>query len=1091
MAFLSKIFKSSKSFSDLKKLVNASSNEVFLDSDYFFKISKDQELTTGIELSTDNLIIDGNGHSVDGAEVSVPFVVNGNNIVFKNIIFKDCVSVFVVNENSSLKIINCEFNENINSSSSGVIINKGEVKISNSKFIENAGDVAGCIYNDGYMNISSSCFESNYSNNAGAIHNNTGAKLSIFDCKFISNSARRRYGADDNVGSGGAIGNFGFLEIKKSEFYNNRATTRDGGAIASLDGSLFIYDSFFKENSAMINGGAICSICEIEVYNSIFEGNSSSGVLNDSGDGGDCFYIRDCELICSDCKFIDSHYTAIVNWGSIQLKNSVFEDNHLKSIINYGKLKLYDAIFRKNEGILSNYNELEIYSSQLKNNHLSESNEFIYNKSLMKIQNSNFLNNNMGVDCIFNEGILEILESKFYENDSNTILYNSEKADLKVSHSRFGNNNLNLSSIYNSGEKALIMDTLFESNSSDRQYSDNIINITTLDLIKPSIIGFDYPNIMNNGYMVVKKSDESILKFISGDGQLELIKLNDDSDASSENMSLGFGELKQLIHESLDKIIVLESDFRLNKSELDFFEGGIELTEDNLHIDGMGHVIDGNNQSRIFYIMGKNIVLENIIFKNAYFSNGFQKHSNGGGALRILKDASVKLLKCKFINCCSDDDAGVILNKGHLTSENNLFENCNSELFAGAIYNKGSIVSKYDSFRKNNSKIAIVYNEGSLTFQSMNFENCLSSHISNDIFNIGDLYFEGSFMGKLLNYGNINVKKTNESISFAEFSELISDACDEISLNHDISYDFEKDKDLSNSILIDKDIVIEGNNHIIDGKNSSSFFKITGNVIFRNLTFKNGFSYYDNLIDILQKVTFKNCNFINNNFRTDIRLLNVNDSVSFINCNFINNSSRNMPLINNENHISIDNSNFISNHSENNSIVSNTVACHLTIKDSKVIDNSCASINHSILINSGTMDLLSSICSFNQTKGSGGVLYNHRPYNETEESMNSILNIDSCIFSNNSSKISAGVLINDGFAEAHIKNSKFIKNSALMHSGASVIENRNQGYLEVSDSLFIDNKDQNSSKSNDYGFLHYNGTIANSGIFNVDRCEFK
>lgn len=57
----------------------------------------------------------------------------------------------------------------------------------------------------------------------------------------------------------------------------------------------------------------------------------------------------------------------------------------------------------------------------------------------------------------------------------------------------------------------------------------------------------------------------------------------------------------------------------MDEDEQLFFEGGIELDEDNLTIDGQNHVIDANNLSRIFYITGKNITLKNIIFKNGMF----------------------------------------------------------------------------------------------------------------------------------------------------------------------------------------------------------------------------------------------------------------------------------------------------------------------------------------------------------------------------------------------------------------------------------------------------------------------------------------
>lgn len=1082
MAFLNKIFKKTKSFSDLNKTVKSGS-EIILDSDYFFKISKDKSLVEGIELNTDDLVIDGKGHSIEGAEVAVAFVINADNVTLKNINFKDCVCVFIVNEHSSLKVSDCEFGENINSVAAGVIVNKGNVEISNCEFRENAGGAAGCIYNDGVLNISNSLFKANYSNNGGAIHNNANSKMNIYDCKFYDNSAKPRYGVHESVGFGGAIGNFGTLEIRKCEFHDNSAEL-DGGAIDHLDGFMSVEDSIFKNNKSHVNGGAICSISDSTVSNSVFEENSAR--ISDDGNGGSCIYIRDCEVTCTDSIFKESYSNSIVNWGNIILKNPEFSDNKASPISNYGKMKLHDSTFIKNDGILSNFNELEIYSSYINGNHLNDSKRFIYNDTLLKIHSTEFSKNKIEKDCIFNAGEIIIMESKFHENDFHTLIYNSENSDLTLSNGNFKANHLNSTLIYNCGKEASIIDSIFEDNSSEKKYCDNIINKSHMNLSNPTINGYDHPNILNDGEITIKNSENPILEFISGKGETKFIAAYEES-YENENAKCGFWELNQIIQENKDNHIVMKSDIKLNNYEWDFFEGGIELTKDNLHINGNGHVIDANNKSRIFHILGKNIVLENITFKNTYLGNNFDKHTNGGGALRILKDASVKLINCIFINSHSDDDGGAILNRGHLNLENSQFEECTSELYGGAIYNHGTIATKDVSFSKNNSKISTIYNDGTLTLQTTSFDSCHSSHIHTDIFNIGNLHFEGNLAGRLLNYGNINKENVREPLSFAQFKELIDTSNNKITLNQDIAYDYDKDKNSILPLPIEKNIIIDGTQHIIDGVNSAPFFKIKGNVIFKNLTFRNGFSHLENLIDIEGEVTFKNCNFINNKVRGKAKLISMNESVSFINCNFINNSSKNTPLISNHCNASMANSDLINNHAKDSSIVANHVGCNLTMQDSKIIDSFCDSVNHSILINQGNMKLLSSTCSFNQTNGSGGVIYNLRPYNENEETINSILNVDGCEFSNNSARITAGVLLNGDFAEAYVKNSRFIKNNAFMHSGASVIENRDKGYLEVVDSTFSDNE----TKTGNYYFLHYDGAIANSGKFNVERCEFR
>ena len=72
----------------------------------------------------------------------------------------------------------------------------------------------------------------------------------------------------------------------------------------------------------------------------------------------------------------------------------------------------------------------------------------------------------------------------------------------------------------------------------------------------------------------------------------------------------GFTYLDEKIQES--NRIIIDCDIVMNEIEQKFYEGGIELDKDDLIIDGLKKdnsksVIDGNNLSRIFLVIGKNI----------------------------------------------------------------------------------------------------------------------------------------------------------------------------------------------------------------------------------------------------------------------------------------------------------------------------------------------------------------------------------------------------------------------------------------------------------------------------------------------------
>jgi hypothetical protein len=92
----------------------------------------------GINLKSDNLVIDGNGHTID-AKGKIPiFEISGKNIILKNINFKNGFNkeyggAIRINKGCSCKILNCTFEKNAAKKAGDDISNGGEVFISNCK----------------------------------------------------------------------------------------------------------------------------------------------------------------------------------------------------------------------------------------------------------------------------------------------------------------------------------------------------------------------------------------------------------------------------------------------------------------------------------------------------------------------------------------------------------------------------------------------------------------------------------------------------------------------------------------------------------------------------------------------------------------------------------------------------------------------------------------------------------------------------------------------------------------------------------------------------------------------------------------------
>ena len=307
----------------------------------------------GIELDIDHLIIDGEGHTIDGAGKSRIFIVSGSYITLKNIIFKNGYShrdydnplnanggAIKINHDIKLTIENCKFINNTSEENGGAIRNDGELSIVESAFsdniseqgyggaidngcgatiikspfIGNAARYGGAIHNEGMLSIAESAISDNSAEygEGGAIHN--VGELSITESAFTDNSAE----------SGGAILNKDVLLIEKSKF-NKNASNTSGGAIRNYEGELVIRGSSLEENTADL-GGAISNNDNSIINESSLErniANTDGGAIRNSNK----LTITGCTLTDNSAQFGDGG--AVYNFGGKLTKAlCIFNNNH-------------------------------------------------------------------------------------------------------------------------------------------------------------------------------------------------------------------------------------------------------------------------------------------------------------------------------------------------------------------------------------------------------------------------------------------------------------------------------------------------------------------------------------------------------------------------------------------------------------------------------------------------------------------------------------------------------------------------------------------------------------------------------------------
>jgi len=287
-------------FSQLNDTISkAEKPEIKLETYYIFNKTKDNDFKDGINITKDNLVIDGNDHTIDGGNQALIFHVYANNVTLKNIRFinswgavefeKDGIiegSKFINNSGVGAYggavifkqngVINgCEFKNN-SANYGGAVFFKNKGTVENCIFTDNNATDGGAIYVAGNMNILNSEFNDNKANKSGgAVYVSNTFSDSKINSTFINNSAYNGgaiyfndkinkvtingcFKDNDAERAGGAI----FVKGQSSnnnfsaEFYDNHALQASGGAI--FFNSLAennVFESIFQTNYALYGGG--------------------------------------------------------------------------------------------------------------------------------------------------------------------------------------------------------------------------------------------------------------------------------------------------------------------------------------------------------------------------------------------------------------------------------------------------------------------------------------------------------------------------------------------------------------------------------------------------------------------------------------------------------------------------------------------------------------------------------------------------------------------------------------------------------------------------------------------------------------------
>ena len=267
-----------------------------------------------------------------------------------------------------------------------------------------------------------------------------------------------------------------------------------------------------------------------------------------------------------------------------------------------------------------------------------------------------------------------------------------------------------------------------------------------------------------------------------------------------------------------------------------------------------------------------------------------------------------------------------------------------------------------------------------------------------------------------------------EYTSFTNLDYLISTSGNLTTLNRDFIFNRTYDADYVNGIEIrGNELVIDGDNHIIDGNNLARMFNVSGdNITFKNINFINGYSAGDGGIIYCKgnNFTIINCTFSNGRATVEGGALFVkSDNAKIIASKFFNNNA----IYNAAVYMNGINSTVMRSYFENNVAEISAGAIGWAKKSNGIISDS-------IFVNN---------TAFNE--GGGAVFWNQglngKILNCTFENNNAVFNgsalflnsddtfVSDCVFiGNNASDLGGAIFVKR--QTAYIKNSRFINNSA-------------------------------------------------------------
>ena len=740
---------------------------------------------------------------------------------------------------------------------------EGNIKITDSIFVNNSADVEG-----------------------GAIDINTvngNPEVSISGSKFINNSASY----------GGAIVNVKDLTVRNTEFVNNTPDaifnyvgfggnldlgienfTDLQNAIGLVTGTLTLNQNVVMtddEAANFVNGVIINKNIRIDGKGHTIDAKNLGRIFKI--DGGFAVTLTNVTLTNGNATVGG----AIYNFGNLDLVHVNFVNNTAKyggAIMNYAYgLVLDDSTFANNTakigGAIYNSADCFVVGNSTFTNNTAKIGGAIYNYGIgFVIGNATFVNNSAadGAGAIMNGGRGFVIGNSTFTNNTAKIggaLYNYG-IGFVVGNSTFANNTAeDAGAVYNEGDNSVVGNSTFVNNTAtsiggaiinngklvvdNSAFEDNAANyyggaIFNWDDLQVTNSAFDGNDILVRNIRAMDNVDHGGAAIYNWkNGKLDISKSNFTNNIKNyKNGDRLVGAVATIGDATISDSYFVNNSGRWGGA-LSVMGGEFSIATNFIDIDGTKFVNNSALYGGAMFVWGSNYSISNSVFdKNTAFGKGnMTPNNNNGGALVVTQGnipISGTIINSNFTNNKAQYGGAAWINEGTVDISNSNFINNTATVEAGAIgfepaYTKITATVYGTNFINNTAGVdgGAIYSNGDLRISDSDFDNnkaqkadIIYSNI-NGLLSINGNNYSNYTENKapIINLGGIETISSDGGVIITVLDNKTVNVCygDVVTLHAIITVDgvLVANQDLSFSVYNGENVVVCKANSLLNG----------------------------------------------------------------------------------------------------------------------------------------------------------------------------------------------------------------------------------------------------------------------------------